>query len=661
EITGSIEYATTLFRRDQAQRFARGLSDLISSCVAAPLRSLRLLRSVSAVERRYQVDQLNPAAQRYPERSVSWLFDQQMRRTPDHPAVISDGGSLTYRQLDDRAAALAAALAAAGVGRHDLVVLCVQRSAETIIGALAILRLGVAYVAVEPDTPAARRRQILDEVRPAAVLTSERLAANFSGHAVVLIERADSAVGVVPAHDDIDDLAYVAFTSGSTGEPKGVCVPHRGIVRLVDGADYARLGPGTRMLHFAPIAFDASTLEIWGPLLTGGTVVVCPPGLPSPAELGRILRDNAVTIAWLTSAWFQLMVDDAIEGFETVECVLTGGDVVSAWHVQRLLRHRPGICVVNGYGPTESTTFVTVHEVSDPDRVGTALPIGRPIRNTKAYLLDDDLRLLPTGAVGELCAAGDGLAAGYLGRPDLTVARFLAGAVEIDERLYRTGDFARYRADGTLQFIGRRDDQVKIRGHRVELEEVRQALYRHPDLLDAAVVVRGGNSVDRELIAAVVVRDGAHVGPAELRAFLSDRLPSAMVPGRWLRVDSIPMTGNGKADRGVLVAQLDRADAMTHVDAEDSSAGREVHEATVRTAWTDVLRHGHFSRTDNFFDIGGNSVRAATLVAKLRDRTGVELPLRVVFEAPTVAGLGRRLAELADTAGGMASDDHADT
>ena len=344
-------------------------------------------------------------------------------------------------------------------------------------------------------------------------------------------------------------LAYVAFTSGSTGRPKGVCIPHSSVLRLVHGlGDYASIGPADRVLRFAPLAFDASTLELWGTLLTGASLEIHPPGLPSPAELGRFIQQAGVTVAWLTSGLFHLVSEFAADYVGRMRVVLTGGDVVSGEHVRRLLERHPGLAVVNGYGPTENTTFTTVYRMTDPTRVPGQLPIGVPIANTQVYVLDERQRIAPPGAVGELYVAGDGLSSGYYGDDEQTARCFGDFSPGIPARLYRTGDIVRLDTEGNLRFLGRRDDQVKIRGFRIELGEIRNALTSHPSISDAVVSVAGEGAAGRQLLACCVpTADGITV--SEIAGFLSQRLPAYMIPSLWAIVKELPLTANGKVDR----------------------------------------------------------------------------------------------------------------
>ena len=479
---------------------------------------------------------------------------------PDAVAV-SDGRSLTYAQLHDAVERQSADLYAAGVRDGDHVALAVERSAQEIVAVLAILRLGAAYIGVDAGAPPAVTEQQLRIARPRAVLgtagRADELATLSEGMAPVAVRDPWSTVdgpAVPPAAPaDPGRIAYVAFTSGSTGTPKGVRVPHRAVARLALDPDLLAPGVTDRFLRLAPLAFDASTLEIFAPLVAGGSVEVYPHPHVVPGELAEFLADRRVTGLWLTSGLFRLVADDRPAAFRTVKQLLTGGDVVPPVQARRVLEHSPGLRLTNGYGPTENTTFTTVHHVDDAVGVDDPLPIGRPIAGTTAMVLDSDGALLPVGAVGELCVSGDGLAVDYLGAPEETARAFVAPPD--GPRYYRTGDLVRWDGEGRLRYIGRRDQQVKIRGFRVELAAVAQALRGHPRVRDAVVAATTGG-VDRRLVAGIVGY-GTEPDPdlvAALRGFATQRLPAYAVPSLWAVVGTLPVTANGKVDVAKLVS-----------------------------------------------------------------------------------------------------------
>ena len=455
----------------------------------------------------------NETSRPYPrDATVHQLFAEQAFETPNAVAV-TDGvaHTLTYRQLQRRAAALAAALRDAGVAAEGLVGVYLPRGVDAVVALLAILEAGGAYVALDPAAPPRRLAEIVDDARLSLVVSNPAWRDRLPRAVRVL-----SPVAEEGAHRDFstaaasaEQLAYVMYTSGSTGRPNGVATVHRGIVRLVKGVDYVALGPGEVVLQLAPLSFDASTFEIWGALLNGARLVVLPVSLPSMVELGEVIRRHGITTMWLTSVLFAEMVATHVEGLRGLRQLLTGGDVVPAPAVRRALRALPELTVINGYGPTESTTFACCYRADASTPIGESLPIGRPIANTRAYVVDDALAPVDVGVAGELCLAGDGLARGYLHRPALTAARFVTAPFASGERLYRTGDLARYRPDSNLEFLGRIDRQVKVRGFRVEPGEIEAAIAAHPAVAQTAVMARIDGGEPPRLVAYAVPQKGA--------------------------------------------------------------------------------------------------------------------------------------------------------
>ncbi len=437
------------------------------------------------------------------------------------------------------------------------------------------------------------------------------------------------------------DLAYVMYTSGSTGVPKGVRVEQRSVVRLVRETTYATFGPERVFLHFAPLSFDASTFEIWGALLNGGRLVVVPEGPASLEDLGAAVRDEGVTTAWLTAGLFHQMVDTRLSDLRGLRELLAGGDVLSPAHVRRVLEGLPGCRVINGYGPTENTTFTCCHALERADDVGATVPIGRPIANTSVYVLDQRLEPVPAGVAGELYTGGDGVARDYLGRPDLTAERFVPDpfAEQAGARLYRTGDFVRFRADGTLEFLGRRDAQVKVRGFRIELGEVEAALAQHPLVATCAVVAREYAGGDKRLVGYVVARPGQEPSPAELREFLEQRLPAYMRPGALVLLEELPLTPNGKVDRRALPAP----EAEQSQPGAGHAAPRTPLEETLAHVFAEVLDVPRVGVDESFFELGGHSLLLPRLTEQLERRLGRRVPLARIYAAPTVEALAETL------------------
>ena len=490
---------------------------------------------------------------------------------------------------------------------------------------------------------------MLADVQPSVLITTSALLDRLpphDGHVIRLdtettaLDKA-STCNPQPAAQ-AQDVAYIMYTSGSQGVPKGVSVTHRGVVRLVANVDYVKLGPQEVFLQLAPISFDASTFEIWGCLLHGGRLVLMPPHPPTLEEIGAAILDNRVTTLWLTTALFNLMVDNRLADLCEVRQLCTGGDVVSVSHAQRVLEQAaPGCRLLNLYGPTECTTFATCHTIGAEDLQLASLPIGRPITNTQTYVLDRYMQPLPVGIPGELYIGGDGLAAGYWNQPGLTAERFVRNPfhTEADSRLYRTGDQARWRADGTLEFLGRRDRQVKIRGFRIELAEIETALTRHPAVSGAVIVVDVDDAGDKHLAAYVARHPGNTLTKRELRNFLACKLPAYLIPSQWTLLDSLPQSPAGKIDRSALAAAAQRSGKsdVPYV------APRTTTENFLAETWAEVLGLDRVGIHDDFFECGGHSLRAAAASARIYKSHGVEISLQQVFERPTIAMLAEWL------------------
>ncbi len=613
-------------------------------------------RGLTAAERHRLLVEWNGTAAAYPrDSSIDQLFERQVRLTPNAIALIFGREELTYGDLNRRANRLANYLRKMGVGPEALVGICRERSLEMVVGLLAILKAGGAYVPLDPSYPTERLTFMLEDTRASVVLTSRaqkgRLTSPRPGTRVVCVDdeaRDAAAIALESSHTPEsgvtpDNLAYVMYTSGSTGQPKGVMVPHRGVVRLVQNTNYCRLGPDEVFLQLAPISFDASTLEIWGPLLNGGRLVVMPPETPSLDDLARAIGQYGVTTLWLTAGLFHLMVEQRVEALRPLGQLLAGGDVLSTPDVSKALAELgPEGRLINGYGPTESTTFACCHVMRARDRVADPVPIGRPISNTQVYLLDERLQLAPAGAPGELCIGGDGLARGYLNQPELTAQKFVSNPFsnEPGARLYRTGDLARYLADGTIEFLGRMDSQVKILGHRVEPGEVEAALGRHAGVRQAVVVATDARPGEKQLVAYVTANGQGTTSASELREFLRSRLPDYMVPSRFVELDSVPLTPNGKVDRAALPAWH-----AAGADKDSFSMPRTAIEQRICDVWRKVLGADSVGMEDNFFDVGGDSLQLIEVHSELEKLFPVKISITDLFSYTTIDALARHLAD----------------
>jgi amino acid adenylation domain-containing protein len=646
----ALEYATAVLRADEAAALARAVDRTLAEMAATPHGRLADVTTMTAAQRR-RLESLGTGPAAVGGTGLWPLIEQAALRCPDAVAV-RDGDparTMTYRELLRAAEVQSAELCAAGVSEGDSVALAVRPSAREIVAILAVLRLGAAYVGIDPGTPPAMLGAMLDAAGAAVVLGDEdrltSLGDVLDGRAVLGIAdpwRSAASDRPVPAAASAgpDHIAYVAFTSGSTGAPKGIRVPHRGVVRLTLNPAYLRPGACERFVRLAPLAFDASTLEIFAPLVIGGTVEVFPGHHVTPAELAEFLDTRRITGLWLTAGLFRLVADYYPDAFAGVRQVLTGGDVVPAGQVASVLRACPGLRVTNGYGPAENTTFTTVHHVDDAVAAEDPLPIGRPIQGTGVLVLDAAGRMVPPGGIGELYTYGDGLALGYAGLPAETAHAFGHLSPETRQRLYRTGDLVRWDTAGRLCFLGRRDRQVKIRGFRIELDQVARVLREHPAARDVAVVATGSTPGDRRLLAGIVVNTGARDDPARpesLRAFAADRLPAYAIPSLWAVVPELPVTRNGKLDAARLhelaTGQESRPAATPNspvpaaagrprfrpTQSDDTSLGERDHiERIIASAWHEVLGTGSFGVNERFFEVGGDSLQLIRVAAILR-------------------------------------------
>jgi len=642
--SAALEYATDLFDATTAERFGAHLRALLAAAAADPDAPVAALPLAGEAEReRVRAWSVAPLSEQLDE-PVHRVFEQVAESAPAAVAVSRGGERLTYAQLDAAANRLARELQARGVGPETRVGLALERSPELMVAELAVLKAGGAYVPLDASYPAARLALMLADadvrvlvVRgevPDALASFTGAVVSLEGDAAAIASRADAplAVDVGP-----ENLAYIMYTSGSTGLPKGVAVPHRAVVRLARGSGCCALA-GETFLLLSPAAFDASTLEVWGPLLNGGRVAVFPPETPSVQSLGRVLRDEAVTSLWLTAGLFHQVAEAAPEAFAGVRQLLAGGDVLSPDHVRRVLEANPGLTLIDGYGPTENTTFTACHALRGAAEVRDPVPLGAPIGGTAAHVLDAAMRPVLVGVPGELYVGGAGLARGYLGRPGLTAEKFVPDpfSPQPGARLYRTGDRVRWLAGGRLEFLGRLDAQVKLRGFRVEPGELEAAMRAHPGVAEAAAAVHGEGDAKR-LLACYVPAAASAPAPAELRDFLRARLPGHLLPAAVRAVDSIPLTPNGKVDRAALSAAWSPESEAGHVPPSG-----EVEEA-LAALFAELLRVERVGAEDGFFELGGHSLLGIQLASRLTEAFRFEVPVRAVFEAPTVAALARAL------------------
>lgn len=576
-----------------------------------------------------------------PEATVHGLFRERAAAHPARPALVWQGGQLDYAGLDNRSDAVARHLISLGCKPDQPVALCLPRSAGAVIAALGVLKAGGAYLPLDPSYPRARLQSILADAGVEIVIASDADRGPLEGLSVHLVsleslETADHGESrSLPETTSADGLAYVMYTSGSTGMPKGVQIEHRSIVRLVGDVDYVTLDADTCFLHAAPLGFDASTLELWGPLLNGGRCAVFAAPVPDARSLAACIETFGVTSAWLTAALFNSIVDEDPSALAGLRELLTGGEALSPQHVRAALHALPGLSLSNGYGPTECTTFATTYAIPrDLPADATAIPIGRAIADTSLHVLDAQGVPVAHGETGELHIGGRGLARGYLGRPDLDAERFVTDAS--GQRLYRTGDLVSWGEDGTLRFVGRADQQVKIRGFRIEPGEIEAALSAHTNVKSCAVVALPGPGADKRLVAYVVPRTG-NCDIAGLRHHLQQSLPDYMVPALFMQLSALPVTTNGKLDRAALPAPGNARPELAH----PYRAPRGELETALCDAFAGVLGLERVGADDGFFELGGDSLLAIRVLHQLRASGIADFAPMRLFESPTPAGLAK--------------------
>jgi amino acid adenylation domain-containing protein len=613
-------------------------------------------------DRSQVVDAFNRTNVSFPDQTtVHALFSEQARRRPDAVALVADPISLTYAELEARANRLAHRLLRLGVQPGQPVAILLDRSVQLVVAILACLKSGAAYAPLATEYPVARLNRLLQDSGAPILITAGLVPPGLEAPSLRRLDLNDlSHSEPEPPSTPPPPLAgplspaYLMYTSGSTGTPKGVLVPHRAVIRLVVGSSFLPWNSDISFLLLAPPSFDASTLELWGPLLHGGRCVLYQPRHVDPVELRALIYQHQVSCLWLTASLFNHLIDTDPQLLAPLRFLLTGGEALSVPHIRRALALLPSTQLINGYGPTESTTFACTHPIprdGDPAPSGS-IPIGKPIANTRCFVLDSNLQPVPIGVPGELFIGGDGLALGYLNQPEFTAQRFLPDPFSPprpDGRLYRTGDLCRWRPDGCLEFLGRADEQVKIRGFRIEPGEVVAALEAHPAVQRAVVLARASATdpaTFMDLAAFIEPTPGPSAlplpSPAAFREFLRETLPEPFVPSRFVQVEAFPITPNGKLDRNALLALVDSEPTPSSVHSPSPEAPIQT---TLTRIWADLLHRPSVSIHDDFFELGGHSLLAMKVVARTVETLGIEFPVRWLFEHRTIAALATRLLE----------------
>ena len=643
----SIQYNSDLFETSTISRMANHFQTLVEGVLSNPGQRLSELPLLSSEEQRLLAEWKGAAGSVSPETSLQGLFEDQVSHNPEVVALVLEDQQVTYRELNIRANQLARYLKKLGVGPEVLVGICMDRSLEMIVAILGILKAGGAYFPLDPNYPEERLSFMLQDGQVSLVLCKKPWTQGLppEGTQVLALdshaaEISRESIQNPPPSSSAENLAYVMYTSGSTGVPNGVAVCQRSIIRLVQDPNYVELSADDVVLQFAPHTFDAATFEVWASLLHGGKLVLLHHEKPSLEQLSQALARHRISTLWLTSGLFHQMVDHELDGLRSVRQLLAGGDVLSVPHVQKVLDHVPSCRLINGYGPTENTTFTCCHPLEGNQALASSsVPIGRPINGTQVFVLTGHLQPVPVGVTAELIASGTGLARGYLGRPALTAEKFVPGAFseQPGSRLYKTGDLVRYLEDGSIEFVGRVDDQLKVRGFRVETGEIEIVLTGHPAVRESVVVAEQEATTKR--LVAYLVAEPAAPSASQLRDYLRERLPEYMVPAVFMTLDSLPLTANGKVDRRGLPAP-----GQTRPELDNQFVTpQQGTEAQLAEIWSELLGVERVGRYDDFFELGGHSLIGTQVISRVRQVTGVDLPLRSLFENPTVAGLAKRI------------------
>lgn len=661
-----LRYDTHRFDPDAIARLGGHFRTLLIEIAHNPERSLSQLSLLTAAERQQVLVEWNDTVKEYPrDLCIHQLFESRVQTAPDAIAVVDGDRQITYQALNHRANQLARYLQSLGVKSGDIVGISLERSLDPIIGFLAILKAGAAYLPLDPSYPRDRLLYMVTDAQLRVAIAGQQSIEKFqslesqSTPVQFIGLEADRAIVDRQSTENLtlsttaEDLAYILYTSGSTGEPKGVAVPHRGVNRLVLNTNFIQFTPSDRVAQAANASFDAATLEIWGALLNGARIVIIPQEIIlSPQEFVAQIDSQKITVLFLTTALFNQFARQIPHAFQNISTLMVGGEAADPQAMRVVLNQNPPQHLVNGYGPTENTTFSACYRVEQVPERATNIPIGRPVANSQIYLLDRHLHPVAIGMPGELYLGGDGLARGYLNRPDLTAEKFISIPDTLEKflkhsqnrtsYLYKTGDLGRYLPDGNIEFLGRIDTQVKLRGFRIELGEIEAVLNQSPNVAQAAIAVREDIPGDKWLVAYLVPKQKQkELNLTELRYFLQQKLPTYMIPAAFVFLETLPLTANGKLDRRALPApDRSQSNRSLHFVAPQTTTEREI-----AAIWQEVLGLEQIGITDNFFELGGHSLLATQVISRLRETYRTELSVRSLFENPTIAQLAEQIVE----------------
>ncbi|MDP4147631.1 MAG: non-ribosomal peptide synthetase, partial [Bacillota bacterium] len=612
EIMLKLNYNGSIYDEQYIKMISKHIENLLKEVTENPEKKISEMDMLSEEEKKKILVEFNNTKADYPkDKTIYELFEEQVEKSPENIALVYEDKKLSYRELNNKANQLARVLREKGVGPDKIVGIMVERSLEMIVGIVSILKAGGAYLPIDPEYPKERIEYMLEDSKADILLTQTQLVGKimFSG-SIIEIDKEDVYVGDSSNLDKINepsDLAYVIYTSGTTGKPKGVMIEHFSAIRVVKETNYIDILENDTILQLSNYAFDGSIFDIFGAILNGAElVVISKENTTNMIELMKIIKNKGISVLFITTALFNVLSDTKPEVFKNLRKILFGGQMVSCKHVRKVMKSLEEDKLIHVYGPTESTVYATYYCISKAKN--TVISIGKPISNTRVYIVDKNNKLQPTGIPGELCISGDGLARGYLNRPELNEEKFIANPYEPGERMYKTGDWARWLPDGNIEFIGRIDNQVKIRGFRIELGEIEIQLLKHEEIKEAVVIDREDKEGNKYLCAYVV--SNKEITVTELRNHLSKELPDYMVPAHFMELQNMPLTPNGKIDRKALPEP--GGDINTGVE---YIAPRNEIEEKIAKVWSEVLGVETIGIDDNFFALGGHSLKAIQVVS----------------------------------------------
>lgn len=645
----TLEYCTKLFAQEKIEQFIQYFRKIVAAILENPQVKISDIEILSEAEKNQILYEFNATKREYPkDKTIQEIFEEKVKQNPDQIALVFGEQQLTYLELNKKANHIARVLIAKGIKRDDIITIMAERSIEVFVCILAIIKAGGAYLSIDPKYPETRKKYILEDSKTKIVLVQNDLVVENQDllHAkdILLLDDLMNVTGDdsnLPEINKPTDLAYIIYTSGTTGRPKGVMVNHQNVIRLVKNTNFVDFNQEDRIAQMGVLEFDTSTVEIWGALLNGLQLHIISKDIVLNFEkLERIFKQSKITTISTTTALVNQISETNIDLFAELKNIIIGGEALSPAHINRIRNEFPKLNIINAYGPTENTTISTTMLIKKDyvDRI----PIGRPIANSTAYVVDQYNKLLPIGIVGELCVGGDGVARGYLNDPNLTMEKFIPNPFAEGENLYRTGDLVKWLPDGTIDFLGRIDDQVKIRGFRIELGEIENKLLDYPSVREAVVTVRKTDQGDKYLAAYIV--STPEISLEDLRVFLSEELPHYMVPSYVITIDQMPHTRNGKINRRA----LPEPDGEVYFGTDYLPPTNETEERLVEL-WRTILGVEKIGIRDNFFEQGGHSLKATTLMTKVHKEFGVEMPLQEIFSNPTIEKMSDYISNVAGT------------